>query len=322
MSLRGVGLGVVWWLGAVASCVAPVVVNPYPVQQWAALATGAGVRVAVVDSGVEATLPQLTGRVAAGRDLLPGRARCAGHGTAVAAAIVAVAPGVTIVPVRVSDGDPADADGAGRVADGIRWAAGHTSVINISLVVGVDDPRMRAAVAYAVRRGVVVVAAAGNDPSRPVTYPAAYPGVIGVGAVLSSGAPASFSPDGPAVDLVAAGDAGTSVAAGFVSGAVALVRERFLGLPGAAVADRLVATSDRARRLNPYRALAEGGSRSAAPLAVSPAIRTGSAYAAGDVPARSRSLRFVAVVLGLGAAATVTGVSVARGRRRGWRPGR
>ncbi len=321
--MAGAGLGVVWWLGMVASCVAPVVVNPYPVRDLAVLATGAGVRVAVVDSGVDVTAPQLRGRVVAGRDLLAGPAPCAGHGTAVASSIVAVAPGVTIVPVRVSDGDPGDADGAGRVAAGIRWAAGHASVINISLVIGADDPRVRSAVAFATGRGVVVVAAAGNDPSRPVMYPAAYPGVIGVGAILSSGAPASFSPQGPQVDLVAAGDAGTSLSAAFVSATAALLRERFPALPAARVADRLVATSDRARRLNPYRALTGSDPRFPARPAVSARITSPLAYGvSSDVPARRRALWFTGVALGLGAVTAVTGVSVLRGRRRRWRPGR
>ncbi|KUL28812.1 hypothetical protein ADL15_30380 [Actinoplanes awajinensis subsp. mycoplanecinus] len=91
-----------WMLG----CAVVVPVNPYPVERWTAPVTGAG----VVDSGVDAALPQLTGRIAAGRDLLAGGPRCAGHGTAASA----VAPGAPIVPVRVSDGDPGDAAGVGR----------------------------------------------------------------------------------------------------------------------------------------------------------------------------------------------------------------
>lgn len=304
----------VWQLVVAGSCVVPVVVNPYPVGRWAPLASGAGVRVAVVDSGVDAALPQLKGRVVAGRDLLGGSGGCAGHGSAVAASIVAVAPGVTIVPVRVSDGDPSGAAGVGRVAAGIRWASTHAQVINISLVIGVDDPAVRAAVAQAVGRGVVVVAAAGNDPARPGLYPAAYPGVVGVGAILSSGAPASFSPTGPDVDLVAAGDAGTSFAAGFVSGTAALLRERFPGLPAARITDRLVATSDRTRRVNPYRALTAAFSRSA-PLAT---VSETPAYDVSRAPSPRRALGI--------AVAGVSGLLLAtvwsRGRRRGWRPGR
>jgi membrane-anchored mycosin MYCP len=103
----------------------PVVINPYPVARLTPLATGAGVRVAVVDSGVDGAGAQ----VVAGRDLLRGEAAgrrdCVGHGTAVAAAIVGLAPGVSVVPVRVAEGDPGDAAGVARVADAIRWAAGR-----------------------------------------------------------------------------------------------------------------------------------------------------------------------------------------------------
>jgi subtilisin family serine protease len=287
------------------------------------LATGAGVRVAVVDSGVDGAAPQLRGRVVPGRELLPGRADCAGHGTAVAASVVGVAPGVSIVPVRVSEGDPGDAAGVGRVAEGIRWAAGpgHAEVINISLVIGVDDRRVRSAVAQAVGRGVVVVAAAGNDPVRGGRYPAAYPGVIGVGAILSSGEAASFSPVGPHVDLVAVGDAGTSFSAAFVSGAAALVRERFPELSGAQVAARLVGTSDRVGRLNPYRALTEGGA-GPPPVTVAAEVQTASSPGGTTSTAgRGRALRFCVVVLVSAGFSAVAAVVVSRGRRRGWRAG-
>jgi membrane-anchored mycosin MYCP len=300
----------------------PVVVNPYPVARLAPLATGAGVRVAVVDSGVDGA----GGQVVAGRDLLRGEAAgrrdCVGHGTAVAGAVSSVAPGVSIVPVRVAEGDPGDAAGVARVADGIRWAAGpgRAQVINISLVVAADDRRLRSAVAFAVGRGVVVVAAVGNDPAGGVRFPAAYPGVIGVGAILASGEPASFSPAGPEVDLVAAGDGGTSFAAGFVSGAAALVRERFPAASPAQVTRRLVATADRSRRLNPYRALVEADPVSRPPVAAAAAPQTPSRYADSSAPARRRALWFSGVALALAAAAGLAGVAVARARRRGWRP--
>ncbi|GIF13587.1 S8 family serine peptidase [Actinoplanes teichomyceticus] len=312
-----------WWavvLLAVPGCPAPAVTGGYRADQLAPLASGASVRVAVVDSGVDAAHPLLAGRVGAGRDLLGGRERCAGHGTAVAVAVVSVAPGATIVAVRVADGDPGDAAGVARVAEGIRWAAGpgRAQVINVSLVVGVDDARVRAAVAQAVRRGVVVVAAAGNDPARSRVFPAAYPGVIGVGAVLSSGEVAPFSPVGPQVDVVAAGDGGTSVAAGFVSGTAALLRQRFPGLSPGELARRLVATSDRSGRVNPYRALTQADLPPAVAASTRVAVEAGPGAAAG-AGARGRALRFAGVVVGVVVVGAVLAVVFSRGRRRGWR---
>ncbi len=300
-------------------CVAAPVVVPYPVRTLAPLATGAGVRVAVVDSGVDGSLPQL----AASRELLAGRPGCGGHGTAVAASIAGIAPGVRIVAVRVSDGDPGDVAGIGRVAEGIRWAAGpgRAQVINVSLVIGVDDGRVRAAVAQAVRRGVVVVAAAGNDPARVVGYPAVYPGVIGVGAVLSSGAPASFSAVGPGVDLVAVGDGGTSFSAAFVSGTAALLRERFPEASAAQIAGRLSVTADVGRRLNPYRALTEVDAGSRPPVAAAATPSSSSLRYDGDGGrARGRASWFAGVALGLLVVSASAVAALGRGRRRRWRP--
>ncbi|GAA4606991.1 subtilisin family serine protease [Actinoplanes octamycinicus] len=301
----------------------PVVSVPYVV---APVASGAGVRVAVVDSGVDAGNAQVAGRVVAGRDLLrgelAGRRDCVGHGTAVAASVVAVAPGVRIVPVRVADGDPRDGAGVARVADGIRWAAGpgHAQVINISLVVGADDPRVRAAVAFAVGRGVVVVAAAGNQPGAGPQFPAGYPGVLGVGAILSSGEAASFSPVGPQVDLVAVGDAGTSFAAGVVSGTAALVCERFPELPAAGVGRRLVATSDAGRRVNPYRAVTAAGSGPAPRVPAAADPDRSSRYAVGPAVSRRPVYWAAGSAVGAGAVLGLIAFAVTRARRRGWRP--
>ncbi|BCJ48016.1 hypothetical protein GCM10010168_23750 [Actinoplanes ianthinogenes] len=300
----------VWRLWTLVACapLVPVVHGPYPAVP---VASGAGVRVAVVDSGVDPSNGQVAGRVAAGR----GGRDCVGHGTAVAASVLAVAPRAVIVPVRVGDGDPGDAGGVARVAEGIRWAAGpgHAQVINISLVVAADDRRVRSAVAEALGRGVVVVAAVGNQPGAGRRFPAGYPGVIGVGAILSSGEPAPFSPAGPDVDLVAVGDGGTSFAAGFVSGAAALVRERFPGASAGEVARRLAATADAGRRLNPYRAVTAAGS---GPLAAPSPFR----YAHSNVTPRRRAYWPVVAALGAGAVAAVIGAVVARARRRRWRP--
>ncbi|MEU4222133.1 type VII secretion-associated serine protease mycosin, partial [Actinoplanes sp. NPDC026623] len=211
--------------------------RPYEVQMFdperlAPFATGDGVRVAVIDSGVDADHPQLRDQVAAGRDFLrrdaTGRQDCVGHGTAVAGIIAAkpvdgvgprgLAPGARIVPIRVSEqtdtgggatsGEPAD---PGRFAQAIDWAVGEgdADVINMSLVMTEDDSRVREAVARAVDAGVVVVAAAGNhgkpNEANPRPYPASYPDVIGVGAIGADGVAGDFSQHGDWVDVTAPG---------------------------------------------------------------------------------------------------------------------
>ncbi|MEQ8142215.1 type VII secretion-associated serine protease mycosin [Streptomyces sp. OP7] len=230
---------------------------------------GAGVTVAVLDTGVEADHPDLDGNVLAGKDLVGFGARegddaWARHGTAMAGIIaghghgpgngdgvLGVAPEAKILPVRVilEDKDPARAKArstrGNALAEGIRWAADHgADVINLSL--GDDsasahpEPGEDEAIQYALRKGVVVVASAGNggDKGDRISYPAAYPGVIAATAVDRYGTRAPFSTrrwyatvSAPGVDVIIADPDhkyyegwGTSAAAAFVSGSVALVR--------------------------------------------------------------------------------------------------
>jgi type VII secretion-associated serine protease mycosin len=254
----------------------------YGPQRLTGIASGAGVTVAVIDSGVDADHPQLGGRVRPGRDFLgsgDGRTDCVGHGTAVASIIAAgeragvgfrgLAPQVDILPIRVTERRLVDAQadgaavGAGVLADAIDWAVDHhASVINLSLTTTADLDSLRAAVANAVRHDVVVVAAAGNSHAQgdPTPYPAAYPGVIGVAAVGADGQRAPDSQVGPYVDVAAAGVditaaarqhglatySGTSFAAPFVSATAALIRQRWPDLSAAEVAARILATTDRA----------------------------------------------------------------------------
>ncbi len=205
-------------------------------QQWAfdavdfesawKLSTGAGVTVAVVDTGVLGTHEDLAGSVLPGLDLAAdastydhagtGEVDPAGHGTHVAGIIAAhanngvgiagAAPGVKILPVRVLD-----ASGSGSssdVAEGIIWAADHGArVINLSLGGG-PSPGMQIAIQYALSKQVVTFAAAGNayqDGNQP-TYPAAYPEAVAVAAIDQSLNHASFSNTGSYVDVAAPGD--------------------------------------------------------------------------------------------------------------------
>ncbi|MFB7780274.1 type VII secretion-associated serine protease mycosin [Streptomyces bauhiniae] len=230
---------------------------------------GQGVTVAVLDTGVEDDHPDLAGNVLPGKDMVgfgagPGDRAWARHGTAMAgiiaghghgpgdgAGIMGVAPKAKILPVRVilEDKDPARTKArvtrGNALADGIRWAADHgADVINLSLGDDSDSAHPEAgedeAVQYALGKGVVVVASAGNggDKGDHVSYPAAYPGVIAVAAVDRYGTRASFSTrrwyaavSAPGVDVVIADPDhryyegwGTSAASAFVSGAAALLK--------------------------------------------------------------------------------------------------
>jgi type VII secretion-associated serine protease mycosin len=280
-----------------------------PQRAWP-YSTGGGVTVAVVDSGVDADHPQLKrpGKILRGRDFflvgtLPGNYDCVSHGTAVASIIAAdrlngigfqgVAPGARILPVRVTDRETDNSGGTQLIdpnilARGIRYAVDQGArVINLSLAGDRDQAPVRAAVAYAVRKDVLVVAAVGNrqrnlDEPLP-SYPAAYPGVLGVGAIDASGARVNSSQIGPYVDLVAPGGAvlgatrvaghnyvdGTSFATPFVAGTAALVRAAWPKLTTEQVIQRLRATATPARGgtgstqygagiVDPYRAVTEG----------------------------------------------------------------
>lgn len=268
----------------------------------ASLADGHGVTVAVVDSGVDASHPQLRGRVVSGIDALDGgdgRVDCVGHGTAVASLIAGrgeahaglrgLAPGATILPVRVSERPLGDAVEGSRTVSPDRLAAAirgavdaGARVLNLSLVLYRDDARVRHAIGYAVAHDVVVVAAAGNlhEQGDPTPYPAAYDGVLGVGALGPDGLRWPASQVGPYVDLLAPGAevtaaaagrgydtySGTSFAVPYVAATAALVRQYRPGLSAAQVVARLLATADAGPGasggygqsvLNPYRAVTE-----------------------------------------------------------------
>jgi hypothetical protein len=185
--------------------------------------------VAVVDSGVQGSHPDLTWHVRSGHDTTGygSTADDCGHGTHVAGIIAATANnsrGVAglaqrafIVPVKVlrwqRDGflGPFSCFGtSATVAAGIRWAADHAHIINLSIEAEAPSSAERIAVEYARSRGRAVVAAAGNSGAGRIVYPAGYSSVLGVGAVgNSSSSPywtaAGFSNPGHWVDVAAPG---------------------------------------------------------------------------------------------------------------------
>jgi serine protease len=142
-----------------------------------------------------------------------------GHGTFVAGTIAeatnngfgvtGLAWGARIMPVRVLDG--AGEGDASVIAEGVRFAVRHgAKVVNLSLefssdVRAADIPELISALRFAKRHGVVVVAAAGNEDSTSIPYPARAQGVIAVGATTEHGCLASFSNHGPGIALVAPG---------------------------------------------------------------------------------------------------------------------
>jgi subtilisin family serine protease len=245
-----------------------------------ATATGAGALVAVIDSGVMAVHPDLQGRLRPGYDFVDNDAVPQdgnGHGTHVSGIVAAnadngvgvssVAPGATVLPVRVLN-DDGEGDST-AVAKGIDWAVDQgAQVINLSLGPDVpilsDDPDFDATVDRALDRGVVVVAAAGNSGLPACDQPSGEGRLLCVGSVDKRRNRSVFSNFGDGLGLVAPGGsampgvdedvlstyndggyaeiAGTSQATPHVAGVAALLVSK--GLRGQAVVNRILATAD------------------------------------------------------------------------------
>lgn len=168
-------------------------------------------RMGLIDTGVDEGHPAVAGARIVQRGFV-GEARAAPHGTAVASLMVGrsgafsgVVPGGELYAADVYGGSAAGGSATG-LAQALAWMAGNdVPVVNISLV-GPRNAVVEAAVRRAIGRGMLIVAAVGNDgPSAPPLYPAAYPDVVGVTAVNGRGRVLPESGRGPQVDFAAPG---------------------------------------------------------------------------------------------------------------------
>lgn len=166
--------------------------------------TGSGIKVAVIDTGVDLLHTDLSANISTGFDFVNNDNSPMddnGHGTHVAGIIASVQNGLgvigaankaNIMPIKVLNNQ-----GYGYISDvakGIYYATDNGArVINLSLGSSTDSLTLKAAVDYAVKKGVFVAAAAGNDSGKPCSYPAAYPSVVCVVATDSYNKLASFS---------------------------------------------------------------------------------------------------------------------------------
>ncbi|MFI6439477.1 type VII secretion-associated serine protease mycosin [Streptomyces sp. NPDC050759] len=243
---------------------------------------GKGVKVAVIDTGVDTVNAQLKTAVANGKDYLHsggnGKTDKVGHGTKVAGIIAArkldgtgfmgLAPEATIIPIRQNDDQ--GSGNVGTMMQAIRWAAEQgAQVINISQDTASKmdpavDTAFRSAIEFAQSKDALIVAAAGNDGADgkvKETYPAAYPGVLAVAASDRNNARAPFSQSGPFVGVAAPGidmvstvpvggncvDQGTSFAAPYVSGVAALIRAKHPKWTYKQVITQIEQTADRTK---------------------------------------------------------------------------
>ncbi|SNT45440.1 type VII secretion-associated serine protease mycosin [Asanoa hainanensis] len=260
--------------------------TPWPLQRmrpdlaWP-ISEGAGITVAVIDSGVSPNPPALAGKVLEGRDFVEpsklGQCDEVAHGTVVAGVIAGrtpggsvftgIAPKAMILPIRVLPDLEKDFD-PGRpnvIAEAIDYAASHgADVINLSLTTD-PTPVLEQAINDALAQNIVLVAAAGNDGGgdgqNQKAYPAAYDGVIAVAGIDREGHHVATSTSGAYVDVAAPGaevdgpmprgdgyaqftKGGTSFASAYVSGLAALIRSADPNLKPAEVAERIATTAD------------------------------------------------------------------------------
>jgi subtilisin family serine protease len=228
---------------------------------------GEGIIVGVLDTGLDLNHPALAGHWLNGLDVVAddttpqdeGDGLAWGHGTHVAGVIAHIAPASKILPVRVLN-----TNGRGNtftLAYAVEWAVQQgADVINLSLGTSYDSKVLRKAIEQAIAQGVIIVAAAGNQDTNAIQYPAAYAGTIAITAVDSVKQKADFANYGNWIVLAAPGVgitstvvgpqgsgyaswSGTSMATPFISGAAVLLRQRLPGVSASEIMTLLTGTA-------------------------------------------------------------------------------
>jgi len=245
-------------------------------QMYSYQYNGQGVTAYVIDTGLNSTHTEFTGRTLPGNDQINdgrGTEDCNGHGTHVSGTIggtkYGIARAVTIVPVRVLN--CAGSGTLSGVIAGIDWViANHVSgpaVANLSLGAGFSAS-VNAAIARLVADNVTVAVAAGNSNANACSYsPSSEPAAITVGATTSTDARASYSNFGTCLDIFAPGSAivsswigsttatnnisGTSMASPHVAGAAALLLEQYPSYTPAQIRNAMVVLSTAGKVTSP-----------------------------------------------------------------------
>ena len=236
---------------------------------WSRSTGASSVIVAILDSGLNTSLAEFAGRVLPGYNFIAGNTNVAddnGHGTQVTGVALAQGNNATsvagmcwscsVLPVKVLDANAQGSDST--VASGITWAADHGArVINLSLGSTSPSSTEASAVAYAQSKGVLVVAAAGNNGTAVPFYPASISGVLSVAASDQFDKLFSYSEYGSWVDVAAPGSnytvapsgntfnfGGTSSASPIVAGLAGLLASTVPSATAADLADAISSTTD------------------------------------------------------------------------------